>query len=75
MGTTQFYDLVYCLLQAAFMVPTELLAIQHYEHLLNLIENMEEEGRKPSIALLTGSTPLKQSRMIRKACTIVHYIS
>ncbi|KAJ4709762.1 ATP-dependent DNA helicase RecG [Melia azedarach] len=52
--------------QAAFMVPTELLAIQHYEHLLNLIENMEEEGRKPSIALLTGSTPLKQSRMIRK---------
>ncbi|XP_031268917.1 ATP-dependent DNA helicase homolog RECG, chloroplastic isoform X2 [Pistacia vera] len=52
--------------QAAFMVPTELLAIQHYEHFLNLLENMEQDTCKPSIALLTGSTPLKQSRMIRK---------
>ncbi|KAL5553409.1 hypothetical protein UlMin_040810 [Ulmus minor] len=52
--------------QAAFMVPTELLAIQHYEHLNNLLDNMEEVVSKPSIALLTGSTPLKQSRMIRK---------
>ncbi|XP_002526020.2 ATP-dependent DNA helicase homolog RECG, chloroplastic isoform X2 [Ricinus communis] len=52
--------------QAAFMVPTELLAIQHYEHLLKLLETMEENQSKPSIALLTGSTPLKQSRMIRK---------
>ncbi|XP_021674594.2 ATP-dependent DNA helicase homolog RECG, chloroplastic isoform X2 [Hevea brasiliensis] len=52
--------------QAAFMVPTELLAVQHYEHLLNLLEAMEDDQSKPSIALLTGSTPLKQSRMIRK---------
>ncbi|XP_043806814.1 ATP-dependent DNA helicase homolog RECG, chloroplastic isoform X4 [Manihot esculenta] len=52
--------------QAAFMVPTELLAVQHYEHLLNLLEAMEEHQPKPSIALLTGSTPLKQSRVIRK---------
>ncbi|KAF3432192.1 hypothetical protein FNV43_RR26931 [Rhamnella rubrinervis] len=52
--------------QAAFMVPTELLAIQHYEHLNNLLENMKEIECKPSIALLTGSTPLRQSRMIRK---------
>ncbi|XP_024024852.1 ATP-dependent DNA helicase homolog RECG, chloroplastic isoform X1 [Morus notabilis] len=52
--------------QAAFMVPTELLAIQHYDHLNNLLESMEEVECKPSIALLTGSTPLKQSRMIRK---------
>ncbi|KAI9170378.1 hypothetical protein LWI28_027048 [Acer negundo] len=52
--------------QAAFMVPTELLAIQHYEHLSNLLEKIEEDGCKPSIALLTGSTPLKQSRTIRK---------
>lgn len=50
------------------MVPTELLAVQHYEHLLNLLEAMEEDQPKPSIALLTGSTPLKQSRVIRKAC-------
>ncbi|KAE9605331.1 putative DNA helicase [Lupinus albus] len=52
--------------QAAFMVPTELLAIQHYEHLLNLLENLGEVKCKPTVALLTGSTPLKQSRMIRK---------
>ncbi|EXB89386.1 hypothetical protein L484_017352 [Morus notabilis] len=58
------------LLQAAFMVPTELLAIQHYDHLNNLLESMEEVECKPSIALLTGSTPLKQSRMIRKVPVI-----
>ncbi|XP_075636351.1 ATP-dependent DNA helicase homolog RECG1, chloroplastic/mitochondrial isoform X5 [Castanea sativa] len=52
--------------QGAFMVPSELLAIQHYELLLNLLENIEEVECKPSIALLTGSTPLKQSRMIRE---------
>lgn len=52
------------------MVPTELLAVQHYEQLNNLLENMEEIECKPSIALLTGSTPLRQSRMIRKACII-----
>ncbi|KAL2347668.1 hypothetical protein Fmac_001668 [Flemingia macrophylla] len=51
--------------QAAFMVPTELLAVQHYEHLLKLLENMDEVTCKPTIALLTGSTPLKRSRMIR----------
>lgn len=53
--------------QAAFMVPTELLAVQHYEHLNNLLETMEDVGSKPTIALLTGSTPLKQSRMIHKS--------
>ncbi|KAJ7943007.1 ATP-dependent DNA helicase RecG [Quillaja saponaria] len=52
--------------QAAFMVPTELLAIQHFQHLLNLLENLEAVDRKPCVALLTGSTPLKESRMIRK---------
>uniref|UniRef100_A0A5B7BBQ5 DNA 3'-5' helicase n=1 Tax=Davidia involucrata TaxID=16924 RepID=A0A5B7BBQ5_DAVIN len=52
--------------QAAFMVPTELLAVQHYEHLLNLLENMEGVQCKPSVSLLTGSTPSKQSRLIRK---------
>lgn len=52
--------------QAAFMVPTELLTIQHYEHLLTLLENLGEAEFKPTVALLTGSTPLKQSRVICK---------
>ncbi|KAL4281404.1 hypothetical protein GQ457_03G010010 [Hibiscus cannabinus] len=52
--------------QAAFMVPTELLAIQHYEHFVNLLEKMDVVDNKPSVALLTGSTPLKQSRLICK---------
>ncbi|KAK1298199.1 DEAD-box ATP-dependent RNA helicase 2 [Acorus calamus] len=52
--------------QAAFMVPTELLAVQHYEHLISLLENLGNGQCKPSVALLTGSTPSKQSRLIRK---------
>ncbi|KAL3654483.1 hypothetical protein CASFOL_004164 [Castilleja foliolosa] len=52
--------------QAAFMVPTELLAIQHYDHLLGFLEKIEEAGEKPSVALLTGSTPTKQAQSIRK---------
>ncbi|KAL8035027.1 hypothetical protein ABFX02_12G070400 [Erythranthe guttata] len=52
--------------QAAFMVPTELLAIQHYEHLLGLLEKIEEGKEKPSVALLTGSTPNKQAQCVRK---------
>ncbi|KAK9091680.1 hypothetical protein Sjap_024857 [Stephania japonica] len=51
--------------QAAFMVPTELLAVQHYEHLTKLLENIDDSLR-PSIALLTGSTPARQARMIRQ---------
>lgn len=52
--------------QAAFMVPTELLAVQHYEHILDLLENMETVPCKPTVALLTGSTSAKQSRLIRQ---------
>ncbi|KAK6134147.1 hypothetical protein DH2020_032097 [Rehmannia glutinosa] len=52
--------------QAAFMVPTELLAIQHYEHLLGLLDKIEETSEKPSVALLTGSTLTKQAQSIRK---------
>ncbi|KAI3714348.1 hypothetical protein L1987_72946 [Smallanthus sonchifolius] len=52
--------------QAAFMVPTELLAIQHHDQLLNLLENMEDVPCKPSVALLTGSTPAKKARQIRE---------
>ncbi|KAL6969940.1 DNA helicase [Sarracenia purpurea var. burkii] len=50
--------------QAAFMVPTELLAVQHYELLLNLLEKMDQVDCKPSVALLTGSISSKQSRLI-----------
>ncbi|XP_042033793.1 ATP-dependent DNA helicase homolog RECG, chloroplastic-like [Salvia splendens] len=52
--------------QAAFMVPTELLAVQHYEHLLGLLEKIEDSNGKPSVALLTGSTSTKQARLIRQ---------
>lgn len=52
--------------QAAFMVPTELLAIQHHDRLLSLLENMEDLQVKPSVALLTGSTPVKKARLIRE---------
>ncbi|XP_009783194.1 ATP-dependent DNA helicase homolog RECG, chloroplastic isoform X2 [Nicotiana sylvestris] len=52
--------------QAAFMVPTELLAVQHYEQLQKLLANMEEEECKPSVALLTGSTSTRESRLIRQ---------
>ncbi|VVB03743.1 unnamed protein product [Arabis nemorensis] len=52
--------------QAAFMAPTELLAIQHHEQLRDLLEKMEGVPSKPTIGLLTGSTPTKQSRMIRQ---------
>lgn len=48
------------------MVPTELLAIQHYENLLGLLDKIEEANEKPSVALLTGSTPNKQAQNIRK---------
>lgn len=51
------------------MVPTELLAIQHHDHLLNLLEKMEDIDCKPSVALLTGSTPTKKARQIREVCT------
>ena len=55
------------------MVPTELLAVQHYEHLKTLLETMEDVEFKPTIALLTGSTPSKQSRMIQKASKNVQF--
>lgn len=52
--------------QAAFMVPTELLAIQHYEKFLEFMGNMDKYDCKPSVALLTGSTPARQARLIRQ---------
>lgn len=51
--------------QAAFMVPTEVLAVQHYEHLTSLLEKFDGDECKPNIALLTGSTSTRESRIIR----------
>ncbi|XP_052144812.1 ATP-dependent DNA helicase homolog RECG, chloroplastic [Oryza glaberrima] len=51
--------------QAAFMVPTEVLALQHYEHLTSLLEKFDGDECKPNIALLTGSTSARESRIIR----------
>ncbi|CAD6249758.1 unnamed protein product [Miscanthus lutarioriparius] len=50
--------------QAAFMVPTEVLAVQHYEHLTSLLEKFDGD-EKPNIAMLTGSTSTRESRIIR----------
>ncbi|KAL6635002.1 hypothetical protein ACP70R_027673 [Stipagrostis hirtigluma subsp. patula] len=51
--------------QAAFMVPTEVLAVQHYQHLTSLLDKFDEVECKPNIALLTGSTSTRESRIIR----------
>ena len=48
--------------QAAMMVPTEILATQHFESLSKLFENTDIR-----IALLTGSTKAKEKREIKKA--------
>jgi ATP-dependent DNA helicase RecG len=45
--------------QAAFLVPTELLAVQHYKKIKNLLKNFHL-----SIELLTGSTPKKHKEQI-----------
>lgn len=44
-----------------------LLWFQHYEHFLSLLEKLGGENSRPSVALLTGSTPSK-SQLIREAC-------
>jgi hypothetical protein len=49
------------------MVPTEVLAVQHYEHLTSLLNKFDGDD-KPNIALLTGSTSTRESRIIRNAC-------
>lgn len=48
--------------QGAMMVPTEVLARQHYEKAVELLEPFSVR-----IALLTGSTPLKEKRRIYQA--------
>lgn len=51
--------------QAAFMVPTELLAIQHYENIISILERINRDDR-PTVAFLSGSTPIREARLIRK---------
>lgn len=48
--------------QAAMMAPTEILATQHFESLTKMFSKSDLK-----IALLTGSTPAKQKREIKKA--------
>ena len=47
--------------QAALMAPTEILATQHYNSLVELLE-----GLNISIKLLTGSTKIKERRIIHE---------
>ncbi len=47
--------------QAALMAPTEILATQHYNSLIELLE-----GLNISIKLLTGSTKIKERRIIHE---------
>lgn len=42
------------------MAPTEILAAQHFETLSSLLENTDFR-----IALITGSTPAKEKRLIK----------
>ncbi|KAH9323875.1 hypothetical protein KI387_018514, partial [Taxus chinensis] len=57
--------------QAAFMVPTELLAVQHYKNIIQMLERIDADER-PSVALLTGSTPLKKACSIRQGLETGH---
>lgn len=47
--------------QASLMVPTEILANQHYEETLKILKNFNVE-----VELLTGSTSLKEKRRIKE---------
>lgn len=50
-----------CGYQSALMAPTEILATQHYNNLVNFLK-----GTKVKVALLTGSTPKKEKNEIYK---------
>lgn len=47
--------------QTAFMAPTEILAIQHYNSLKALLKGMDVK-----VSLLTGSTKIKERKIIHK---------
>ena len=50
-----------CGYQSALMAPTEILATQHYNNLIQFLK-----GTKVKVALLTGSTPKKEKNEIYK---------
>ena len=50
-----------CGYQSALMAPTEILATQHYNNLVNFLK-----GTRVKVALLTGSTPKKEKTEIYK---------
>ena len=63
--------------QCALMVPTEVLARQHVDSIAKSLINfhtflhssekrIEERGKLPSVALLTGSVPLAQARKVKE---------
>lgn len=55
--------------QATMMAPTEILATQHYESLLKILA-----PAGINIRLLTGSTPAKEKKEIKKLCLTVRLI-
>ncbi len=48
--------------QAAFMAPTEILATQHYNSIVELLEGMDV-----TVKLLTGSVKIKERRILHEA--------
>ena len=58
---TGMYANYLCGYQSALMAPTEILATQHYNNLVELLK-----GTKVNVALLTGSTPKKEKNEIYK---------
>lgn len=56
-------DVAYAGRQAALMAPTEVLATQHYESLLDMVNQLQ---LPISVALLTGSTKAAEKREIYK---------
>ncbi|HHH41929.1 MAG TPA: ATP-dependent DNA helicase RecG, partial [Chloroflexi bacterium] len=50
--------------QAALMAPTEILAEQHFRNLSRLFETMDDPRLRPTLRLLTGSTPAAEKKAI-----------
>ncbi len=49
--------------QAGVMAPTEILAEQHFHNLRGLYAHLDAESR-PTVAMLTGATPVRERRRI-----------
>jgi ATP-dependent DNA helicase RecG len=50
--------------QVAFMVPTEILAKQHYINIKDQISEVKYEGKEINVCLLTSSSPKKEKEKI-----------